>query len=464
MPTLRRLVPFALLASVWLAFDAAALAEEPYVAAARQLSAATVTVRTTRPAANAPQANLAGQGVDESEGNSDGNSDGDSDGESDAKMPPARPSPHPKQRVTIASGVVVGENLIVTAVCADRDCRFTLLTPAGRQTEARLRVVDANTSLALLEVVAGDAPAKAPAGEQPANAATAKSADNAKQAAADTLPRLSLGDEPPRVGARVLAASAWGAEPPSVSLGIVGGVDRFVPGAGLPPLVQCDVHTTPTSLGAGIVDVDGALVGIVVACDGEGRNARWAYAVPAEHVRRLLAARRDDQIVEIPRQRPHAGIGLRQSGASQDVVVRYVVPDGPAAKAGLRVGDVVESLDGRAASSVFEAAKHVATRKPGDAVEFRVRREGQSLACVVTLAEGDEDPTFSFAGKKGPAAPAKSSVGDEQDLVAEFRRQLRQRDDRIARLEAELAELRRGSQGGAASPPDAAASPPPRDR
>jgi S1-C subfamily serine protease len=402
-----------LAAGVMLWHAGGARADEPYEAAAKRLSQATVMVRMS----------LADHGKPSREESVREESPGKSSRASHASR---------RERTTIGSGVVVAENLVVTAIRPDRGCRFVLTLPGGTRAAGELCVVDANSSLTLLKVTA----------------------DEQSKAA---LPQVALSAKQPALGARLLAASAWGAEPPSVSLGVLGGVDRFVPGAGLPPLVQCDVHTTETSLGAGIVNVDGELVGIVAACDGRGGNARWTYAVPAEHVRRLLDARRDGALVEIPRQRPHAGIELRQVGGSDVIVVRRVTEGGPAAKAGIEAGDVVAKLDGQPASSVLEAARLVACRKPGDAVEFEIRRGAQVLDCVVTLEQGDREPMFSYATKRksnpehsddeaGRSAEAgrDGQVGKNgrSDPVEEFRRQLRQRDERIARLEAELADLR----------------------
>ncbi|MEX2188158.1 MAG: S1C family serine protease [Pirellulales bacterium] len=423
-------------------------ADEPYEAAAKRLSAATVMVRMSWPAEEDVRSGSQGETSTKSNTSRKSIASGKSGQASGV------------ERATIGSGVAVGENLIVTAMRPDRDCRFALTLPGGARAEGKPCVIDANSSLTLLEV------------------ATAAETTEAKVALAPVSPS----EKQPVLGSRLLAASAWGAELPSVSLGVLGGVDRFIPGAGLPPLVQCDVHTTDASLGAGIVNVDGELVGIIVACDGRGGNSRWTYAVPAEHVRRLLDARREGQLVEIPRRRPHAGIELRQLGGSEEIVVRSVVPEGPAAKAGLEAGDVLEAFDGQQAHSVIEAARQVARRKPGDAVEFRVRRGDRTIKCVVTLVEGEGEPTFSFANNRGERTESRSVrarrgglVGEREetaesrtsgkserakagasdrkiamddkggtaDFFKEFREQLRERDERIARLEAELAELRR---------------------
>lgn len=426
-------------------------AEEPYEAAAKQLSAATVTVtvrmiRAESDDSGGQRGTLGKAGVAKADGAKASGAKAKSaiaSGEADAEdLAKTAKTAKRVERAAIGSGVAVGENLVVTAVRPDRGCQISLTMPGGRQAGAKLCVVDENSTLALLEVesLKDETPTEADAG----------------------LSHVSLCEKETNVGSRLLAASAWGAEPPLVSLGVLSGVDRFVPGAGFPPLVQCDVRTTETSLGAGIVNVNGELVGIVVACDGVGRNSRWTYAVSADHVRRLLEARREGQIVEIRRRRPHAGIELRQLGGSEDLVVRSVAAGGPAAKAGIEVGDVVATLDGRAANSVLEAARLVACRKPGDTVEILLRRGDRTIKSLVTLEPSEGEPTFSYAAKEHGERSRRAdladvpSKGEEEEppgreidtdgksgLFEEFRQQLRQRDARISRLEAELAELRR---------------------
>jgi S1-C subfamily serine protease len=211
-------------------------------------------------------------------------------------------------RFSVQSGVSLGDGLIVTSLRSPAEARLRVTFVGGRRAKAELRVVDENSSLALLEVERKD------------------------------LPRVEFAASPPKIGGRLIVASAWGTEPPAVSLGVLGGVDRFVAGGDLPPLVQCDVRTTVTSAGAGVVDRNGKLVGIVALTDAGDRTG-WVYALSADHVRRLVAARRAGELVTIPRRRPFAGIELRQAEGADAPLVRHVVPGGPAAASGILAGD-----------------------------------------------------------------------------------------------------------------------------
>ena len=138
--------------------------------------------------------------------------------------------------------------------------------PGGEQALAQTLVVDEFSSLVLLEL------------------------DR------KTMPKLELADGLPKVGSALLTGAAAGIENPVVSLGILGGVDRALPGSGLPPLLQCDVRTTESSSGAAVVDAQGRLVGVIAATSVAGDSGGWTYAVPASHIRRLIRAARSGPV------------------------------------------------------------------------------------------------------------------------------------------------------------------------
>jgi hypothetical protein len=134
-------------------------------------------------------------------------------------------------------------------------------------------------------------------------------------------------DDVPAVGSWVLSAAAWGTERPAVSVGILGASQRTLAGTSYPPLLQCDLRTAETSSGAGVVDSQGRLIGVVVATDAEHGNRGWTYAVPATHIQRLLTVRSEERnrsaVVILKRRRPVIGMVL--DGEDQTVVVSRVI-------------------------------------------------------------------------------------------------------------------------------------------
>jgi serine protease Do len=203
----------------------------------------------------------------------------------------------------------------------------------------------------------------------------------------------------PAVGAWILSAAAWGTERPAVSVGILGACERRLAGAHYPPLLQCDLRTTETSSGAGVVDHTGRLIGVVVATDSEPGNRGWTYAVPAAHVKRLMTIHGEQPqrtgVVILKRRRPEIGMVL--DGQQQTVVVSRVFDESPAERAGIRVGDQIITADGVMIRSVYQAVRPMLYKQPGDTMEFLVEREGKQIRASVVLGGGIELPSAPFA-------------------------------------------------------------------
>jgi serine protease DegQ len=477
-----------LAAGLLLSISATAVADESsFEEAASKLAAATVTVRMTAPSElreKAPDQSepSAEEKLAKSKADSDEEPSTDANANSkdvaqandvDSKLREERSVR--RRRYMLASGVCVADSLIVTAMRPEKECEFRLTLPGGAGCDAEACVIDAHSSLVLL-------------------------ATKASEKSRAAIAPLQIAKESPKLGGRLLAASAWGSEPPTISQGVVGGIDRFIPSSLLPPLLQCDVRTTETSRGAGVVNATGELVGVVVAFDGENRRSNWTYLVSGEHVARLIAARKEGQIVELPRRVAHAGMDVRQAAGSETLLVRKVTAGGPAEKAGIRPGDELQSIDGKEMHSPFAAARTVASRQPGDKIECIVRRGEQEMAFSITLEESAEEPTISFTGRtsekqntekqstdstlaqqkngqrtgndepppprslpdlrnvvrpdvKPASIPPSANVGGTDTLDA-LRERLKHQEALVKRLEAELAELKRERDKAKEQPPE----------
>lgn len=268
--------------------------------------------------------------------------------------------------VTVFTGVSIGSGIVVTPLFTPDETRIRITMPGGVQAEARPRVLDEYSGLALLQIENHDAP------------------------------RLTLAKEAPKVGGWVLSGAAWGVEKAVVSLGIVSGVDRTLSGANYPPLLQCDLRTATTSSGAAVVNNRGELLGVVVAAESEEGGRGWTYAVPVKHVERLLrtlaekkgAAAAKDGVVVLKPRRPVVGMVLGPAG-ERDVVVKQVREDGPAEKAGIREGEEILAADGIVIRSVYQAVRPLLYKQPGDLMSFLVRdQQGEVRSVEVVLSGG----------------------------------------------------------------------------
>ena len=263
------------------------------------------------------------------------------------------------RQVTVCSGVAVGKNRVIVPWETGWNSRIRVTLPGGRQADAKPEVLDEYTGLALIAL---------------------------EEAAA--LKSLKLRETSPAAGSWALSAAAWGAEPAVASFGVISGVDRKLPSPIYPPLLQCDLRTTVTSSGAGLVNAQGELLGVIVSVDQQKQQNGWTYAIPAKHVARMLQKLQENRHRPLPivlkRRRPSVGMTL--DGGPQKIRVARLQKDGPAERAGVQVGDYVTAVNGAEIRSVYQFVRTVLYLQPGDKLQMRVARgDSQEHDIEVTL-------------------------------------------------------------------------------
>jgi putative serine protease PepD len=220
------------------------------------------------------------------------------------------------------------------------------------------------------------------------------------------LRTISVGDSSDlRIGQGVVALGAPLGLSSTVTSGIVSALGRSVrvPGeasqtALLVDAVQTDAAINPGNSGGALVNCAGDLVGIPTAGaaipspsgEASGGSIGLGFAIPVN-----LATKVADEIIATGMV-THSFIGIQtepllasatgQSGESQGLRVAAVVADGPAATAGLRVGDVITSIDGAKAVSTDQLVAVTLTRRAGDQVKVGYERGGGSHTATITLA------------------------------------------------------------------------------
>jgi serine protease Do len=202
---------------------------------------------------------------------------------------------------------------------------------------------------------------------------------------------FALADQPPlEKGSWVVAVSnafkvADRAEPLSVTLGIVSLRTRLdarrgtqdSPYLGDLLLIDC-ITSNPGAAGGAVVTADGRLAGMIgKIIESKSTNTRLNYAVPVDLLDKFVRNELESfaPVVATTDAKAELGIRLfRLGGRNAPAYIDRVIPNSPAAQAGLRPDDLVISIGGQAIRNVSEYRQVVDTLKPGEEVLLLVKR------------------------------------------------------------------------------------------
>src|SRR5271155_2347128 len=272
---------------------------------------------------------------------------------------------HARRRIG-TSGVVWRKGMILTTNEGIRsEDRIRILFPDGRAGEAKLRGRDPRTDLALLEADTGEI------------AGVEFIADNAI-----------------KVGQIAVAVGRTADTGPIASLGVVSGVAgewRAWGGGNVNPFVRLDISVYPTTSGGAAVDASGNLMGLV----STGLSRTSVLALTRTTIQRVAQQLFDKGYVG----RGFLGIAMQPVRIPDDlrknlqieqttgIMLLGVEPDGPAAKAGLTIGDVLVSAAGRGLTDPDVLAGVLGSANIGETIQFRVVRGGASQTLEVKIGE-----------------------------------------------------------------------------
>jgi serine protease Do len=201
------------------------------------------------------------------------------------------------------------------------------------------------------------------------------------------------------VGEWVMAVGAPFGLTQTVSAGIVSAVGRGNVGiADYEDFIQTDAAINPGNSGGPLVNLDGKLIGVNTAIASQsGGNNGVGFAIPINMAKTVM-----DQLIKHGEVvRGYLGVfiaplsdELASSFGYKDqtgVLVQDVSPDGPAAKAGLRPGDILVERDGKPIRDVATFRNGVSETSPGKNVALTVWRDGKRMALTAKLEELPND-------------------------------------------------------------------------
>jgi S1-C subfamily serine protease len=263
-----------------------------------------------------------------------------------------------------SSGIHWRSGIIVTAEeVLERDEGIKVTLPGGRLVEATLAGRDPTTDVAVLRF-------------QPDGLATAQTADAAALRAGHVV--LAIG-------------SHEGA--PVASLGIVavaGGAWHSQRGGAIDSLIRLDMGLSLAAEGGALVDVQGRAVGMAVL-----GPRRRVLAIPTATIDRVV----DQLLAKGHVFRGYLGAGLQPvrlgrqvsetqpSGGGRGILVVSLDPAGPAARAGLLVGDIVTAWNAKPVDRVREIMRLLSPDSVGQTIDLGLLRGGAPTALKIVIGE-----------------------------------------------------------------------------
>jgi serine protease Do len=310
---------------------------------------------------------------------------------------PESPLETPRDRETrsLGSGVIVGaDGLILTSAhVIDGARQVEVALSDGRELDGKVVGVDAESDLALVRL-----PGK------PKNLVPLRFGDSTRMRLGDVV--LAIGN-PFGVGQ-------------TVTMGIVSATGRSRVGiVDYEDFIQTDAAINPGNSGGALVNMRGELVGVNTAIlSRSGGYQGIGFAVPAAMadpiMKSLIAHGKVTRgwlgatIQEIDRTLGTA-LGIE---AHRGVLIADVTQGGPAARAGIRRGDVITRIDGTPITSSARFRNKIAFLAPGTAIQLEVMRNKQARAVRIALGNLRDDPERESQARPAAASDRRPSRAD----------------------------------------------------
>jgi serine protease Do len=276
------------------------------------------------------------------------------------------------QSSTIGTGFVVSEKGIIVTnkhVVSDSNAKYTVLTKDEQKYEVRRIYRDPVFDLAVVQIDANG------------------------------LTPVEIGDSSKlKVGQTAIAiGNALGRFTNTVTTGIISGLGRKVIAGdafggsqeALDDLIQTDAAINPGNSGGPLLNSAGQVIGVNVAVTEGAQNI--GFAIPINSVKSIV----DEFVTKGSVSRPY--LGVRYRFISREVAIINEVPQGayvqevvvssPAAKAGVKAGDIVTKINGQNIDSEQKISEVIAKSGIGNKVELTLFREEKEVKVTATLEE-----------------------------------------------------------------------------
>lgn len=303
---------------------------------------------------------------------------------------------NPEQRAS-GSGVIISDDgyIVTNNHVVDNATDVTVTLNDHRNYKAKVVGTDPNTDLALIKIDAKN------------------------------LPAIAIGNsDEVKLGQWVLAIGYPLNLDVTVTQGIISAKSRNIGinrqgSAPVEAFLQTDAAVNPGSSGGALVNTNGELVGINAAiASPTGSYAGYAYSIPANLMKKVINDIKQFGSV----QRGYLGISMAPENLDEaqkkelgikdytnGIYVAGTDPNGAAAAAGIRQGDVITKVNNETVSTGAQLSEQIARMKPGDKVSLTFNRNG-----------GESTVTATLKGKMGAIAGTRSGSAIIESLGGEF--------------------------------------------
>ncbi len=246
-----------------------------------------------------------------------------------------------------------------------------------------------------------------------------------KITATGELPTVPFGDSSKvRVGQWVIAVGNPFALDRTVTLGVVSGLERdAVRLSRYEAFIQTDASINPGNSGGPLFNIKGEVIGINTAIINYAQGI--GFAIPSNMVQQVVGQLR----VRGKVIRGWLGVGIQEVTAelaakfgikeNDGVLVNDVFENEPAARAGLKPGDIIAKVDGHPVETPAGLSRAVAGLTPGTKIELDVIRNNERRTLTVDLGERKEEAVVAAI----PAPPPQPEIRlglNVQDLTPEL--------------------------------------------
>ncbi len=249
------------------------------------------------------------------------------------------------------------------------------------------------------------------------------------------LPTVPFGDSSKvRVGQWVLAVGNPFALDRTVTLGVVSGLERdAVRLSRYEAFIQTDASINPGNSGGPLFNIKGEVIGINTAIINFAQGI--GFAIPSNMVQQVVDQLRSRGKVV----RGWLGVGIQEVTVelaakfgikeTDGVLVNDVFENEPAARAGLKPGDIIAKVDGRRVETPTGLSRAVAGLAPGSKVEVEIIRNGEHRQILVDLGERKEDAVVAAIPAPAPMPEVKLGL-NVQDLTSELAEKFKIKDQK----------------------------------